>query len=54
MVPTFTPEENMEQTISAKRSLEEIQEVIKKRVGESGCNLLDYEEALYFGDSKYA
>lgn len=24
------------------------------RIGKSGTNILDYEEALYFGDSKYA
>ena len=28
--------------------------MIRKKIGESAGSLLDYEEALYYGDSKYA
>lgn len=53
LLPTFTPDENFE-SYEGRKSAEEIQEQIKKKIGKSAGSLLDYEEALYFGDSKFA
>lgn len=53
MLPTFTPDEHFE-TSMGRKSPEEIDQIIKKKIGLSAGSLLDYEEALYFGDSKFA
>jgi len=53
LLPTFTPDENIELLTIRKNSIE-IENFISKKIGKSAGTLLDYEEALYFGDSSYA
>ena len=53
MLPTFTPEDNFEASLN-KKLTEDEQQAQRKKIGNSGGGLLDYEEALYFGDSRYA
>lgn len=50
ILPTFNPV-NMD---SIKKTAEEVAELVKQKLGNSAGTLLDYNEALYFGDSKYA
>lgn len=52
MLPTFTPKQNSNTKV--KRTPEEIEQHKKNTLGMSGGTFLDYEEALYFGDSKFA
>jgi len=40
--------------IKVKRTPEEIEQYTRKTLGKSAGTFLDYEEALYFGDSKFA
>jgi hypothetical protein len=54
LLPTFTPDENIEHSIREQKGFEGADAEIKRRVGTQGNTLLDYEEALYFGDSKLA
>jgi hypothetical protein len=37
-----------------KKTPEEMELYLKKKLGLSAGSLLDYEEAMYFGDSKFA
>jgi len=53
MLPTFTPDLNYE-SVQYKKLSEEAEQATKKKIGLSAGSILDYEEALYFGDSKYA
>lgn len=50
LLPTFSPR-NQDY---GKKTAEEVDLIIKRKLGLSAGNLLDYEEALYFGDSKFA
>lgn len=54
LLPTFTPDESLDQLHGGKKTAEEFESSVNKKIGKSGGSLLDYEEALYFGDSKYA
>lgn len=52
MLPTFTPMDPAEEL--QKRTGEEQESWQKAKIGRSASGLLDYEEALYFGDSHYS
>jgi hypothetical protein len=49
---SFAPVEEIDTGVT-KKSIEDIDLYLKKKVGNSGSALLDYEEGLYFGDSQY-
>lgn len=38
---------------ASKKSAEELELQLKKKMGSTGTALLDYEEGLYFGNSQY-
>lgn len=50
MLPTFTPEDHSE-LIQNKKSTEELETLIQAKFGKSVDSLLDYKEALYYGDT---
>jgi hypothetical protein len=47
---SFSPVEEIDAGMT-KKSVEDVDLFYKKKVGNSGSALLDYEEGLYFGDS---
>lgn len=53
MLPSFTPDENVEFFVPKKKS-DDLDSLVQIKIGLSAGSLLDYKEALYFGDSKYA
>lgn len=52
LLMSFSPIEEIDVGIT-KKSIDDIDLYLKKKVGNSGSTLLDYEEGLYFGDSQY-
>jgi len=50
LLMSFLPVEEIDVGVT-KKSVEDIDLYLKKKVGNSGSALLDYEEGLYFGDS---
>jgi hypothetical protein len=49
---SFSPIDEIDSAAS-KKSGEDVELYFKKKIGNSGSALLDYEEGLYFGDSQY-